>query len=914
MSIRELVAPKAESLASCPRTTSYVGPGVIEGANGEELLRLRQDDPGLAATFENAGIGIAEVDADGKLRRVNAWLAGLLGRSPEELLGRSIFDPDLVDDAGVDYAQFHRQVSGEIDRYNVEKCFRRKDGTDLWVSISSSSVRNAEGRFLYAVRIQHDVTDRKRAEEALARRAEEQAALYEFTEGLQHIGTLEDAFEQALDAIKRALHCDRAAVLLHDAAGVMRFVAWRGLSQSYRRAVEGHSPWSADARHPESVSIEDIEQADVSASLKATISAEGIGALSFIPILGDGRLIGKFMTYYAGRHVFAEAENALALTIARQLGHAVVRMRTEIARREAEGALRDSETRKTAILQSAVDGIITMDQDGRIIDFNPAAEAILRRRKEEVVGSTVLETMVPERLRDAHRRGLKRFLESGTGKVIGSRLHVPALRGDGSEFEAELSVAAARLENGEVFFTGYLRDITEAKWAERAAQRLVAIVESSHDAIVSKDLNGIIQTWNGGAERVFGYKAEEVIGKPITIVIPPDRRDEEPAILARIRNGERVDHFETVRQRKDGSLIDVSLTISPVRDKEGRIIGASKIARDISERKEAEVKLRDSERQLKDLLAAIPAAIYTTDAQGRITYFNEKAVEFAGRTPTLGADEWCVTWKLYRPDGTALPHDQCPMAIALKEGRPIRNAEAIAERPDGTRVPFIPYPTPLRDWKGNIIGAVNMLVDVSERKQAETQQRILFNELNHRVKNNMQTLQSLLHLAGKKTRSVEAQKVLEEASGRVAAMAAAQQVLYATTDATRFEAQEFLDAVCRTAERTFSKDMQIVCEAGDIQLANDVAMPLALILNELLTNAVKHGVDESGTGVVRVGLQREEDAFVLYVEDEGPGFDLATVRQRSSGLQLVEGLARQLRGKFHVTKNPRTRCIVHFSS
>jgi PAS domain S-box-containing protein len=885
-------------LAACAHRTS-----------GEEFLH--HGDQGLAATYENAGIGIAEVDAEGKLRRVNAWLARLLGRPPEELLGRSIFDPELTCNTDADFAQFRRQVGGEIDHYTVEKCYRREHETDLWASVSSSSVRDGKGRFLYAVRVQHDITDRKRAEAALARRAEEQAALYDFTEGLQHSGTLEDAFEQALDAIMRALHCDRAAVLLHDGTRVMRFVAWRGLSQSYRRAVEGHSPWPADARDPEPVSIEDIEQAELSASLKAIICAEGIGALSFVPIVADGRLIGKFMTYYPGRHDFAEAEIALALTIARQLGYAVVRMRAETARQQAERALRDSETRKTAILQSALDGVITMDQDGRIIDFNPAAEALLCRRKDEVIGSTVVETIVPERLRDAHRRGLKEFLESGTGKVVGRRLHVPALRGDGSEFEAELSVAAARLE---VFFTGYLRDITEAKRVERAAQHLVAIVESSQDAIVSKDLDGIIQTWNGGAERLFGYKAEEVIGKPITTVIPPDRLDEEPAILARIRAGELVDHFETVRRRKDGSLIDISLTISPVRDREGRIIGASKIARDISERKDAEARLRNSERQLKDLLAAIPAAIYTTDAQGRITYFNEKAVELAGRTPTLGSDEWCVTWKLYRPDGTRLPHDECPMAIALKEGRPIRNAEAIAERPDGTRVPFIPYPTPLHDGKGNIVGAVNMLVDVSERKQAETQQRILFNELNHRVKNNMQTLQSLLHLAGRKTRSAEAQKVLNEASGRVAAMAAAQQVLYGTTDATRFKAREFVDAVCRTLRQTFSQDVQIVCEAEDTELANDVAMPLALILNELLTNAVKHGGDWSGAGTVRVALQREDDAFVLSVEDEGPGFDLASVRQRSSGLQLVEGLARQLRGKFYVSKDPRTRCIVHFAS
>src|SRR6202008_3719063 len=171
--------------------------------------------------------------------------------------------------------------------------------------------------------------------------------------------------------------------------------------------------------------------------------------------------------------------------------------------------------------------------------------------------------------------------------------------------------------------------------------------------------------------------------------------------------------------------------------------------------------------------------------------------------PQLGSDEWCVTWKLYRPDGTPLPHDQCPMAIALKEGRPVRGAEAVAERPDGTRVPFIPYPTPLRDADRNVVGAINMLVDVSERKQAETQQRVLLNELNHRVKNNMQMLQSLLFSAARQSRNDEAREILAEASGRTAAMAAAQRVLYDTTDVSRFAAQDFLTAVCETARQTF---------------------------------------------------------------------------------------------------------------
>lgn len=130
-------------------------------------------------------------------------------------------------------------------------------------------------------------------------------------------------------------------------------------------------------------------------------------------------------------------------------------------------------------------------------------------------------------------------------------------------------------------------------------------------------------------------------------------------------------------------------------------------------------ELRDSEQRLRDLLDSLPAAVYTTDAVGRVTYYNQAAVDLAGRTPALGRDEWCVTWRIYWPDGRPMRPDECPMAVALKEDRIVRGEEAIAERPDGTRVSFIPFPTPLHDSAGNVIGAVNMLVDITERKRAE---------------------------------------------------------------------------------------------------------------------------------------------------------------------------------------------------
>ncbi|MBB4568881.1 PAS domain S-box protein [Rhizobium leucaenae] len=747
---------------------------VTDRAAAEALLH--EQERRLATTYEHAGSGIAEIDADGRLLRVNLRLCELMDLTADQLIGRSIFDEAFSQDVEHDREQFRRQVAGTIDRYSVEKRVSRKDGSFFWTSVTSSSVRDADGRFLYAVRVQHDISERKQVQEELAARIQEQAALYRLTDRLQHARSLGDVYELALDAIQEALRCQRSSILLYDSASILQFVAWRGLSDAYRAAVEGHSPWKANEENPQPIYIADIRQAALPEVLKNTILAEGIRAIAFIPLMDSGKLLGKFMAYFDQPHVFMDGETDVALALAHQLGFGIERMR-----------------------------------------------------------------------------------------------------------------------------------------AQKAAQHLVSIVESSHDAIVSKNLDGIITTWNRSAERLFGYTADEVVGKSITIIIPPDRMDEETEILRRIRTGEMIDHLETVRRRKDGSLVDISLTISPVRDAKGRIVGASKIARDITERKEAETKIRASEQQLQDLLAAIPTAIYTTDPKGKITYFNQAAVDFAGRVPKLGSDRWCISPKLYWPDGTPLPHDKCPMAVALQEKRAVRGVEAVAERPDGTRVPFIPHPTPIYDADGNIVGGINMLVDISERKQAETQQRMLLNELNHRVKNNMQMLQSLLSSAARRSQSEEARHILEDATGRISAMAAAQRVLYDTIDATRFSLPQFLDAVCVAVQQTLPSYAKITRKADAGELPNDAAMPLALIINELVTNAFKHGGTGDAELNIRVSLLQEGDADILSVEDDGPGFELNSVRHRSSGLRLVEGLARQLGATFAVSSGSTTRCSVAFS-
>ena len=163
-----------------------------------------------------------------------------------------------------------------------------------------------------------------------------------------------------------------------------------------------------------------------------------------------------------------------------------------------------------------------------------------------------------------------------------------------------------------------LVDISEHRLADEQAQRLASIVESSDDAIVSKDLNGVIASWNSSAQRIFGYAAEEVIGLPVSLLIPPERENEEPEILGRIRRGERVDHYETVRRRKDGSLVDISLTVSPVRNAAGKIIGASKVARDITERRRArdeqQLLLREMDHRIKNLFA-LAGSVVTLSAR-----------------------------------------------------------------------------------------------------------------------------------------------------------------------------------------------------------------------------------------------------------------------------------------------------------
>jgi diguanylate cyclase (GGDEF)-like protein/PAS domain S-box-containing protein len=378
-------------------------------------------------------------------------------------------------------------------------------------------------------------------------------------------------------------------------------------------------------------------------------------------------------------------------------------------RRRTEAQTR---TRLRSIFDSALDAVVTMDADGVITDWNLMAETVFGWPRSEAVGRLVVETIIPHRYREPHKLGLRHFLASGDGPALNKRLELAALHRDGHEFPIELSISATLSGTSHVF-SAFVRDITERHRAEQALRRLAATVATSSDAIIAADLNGTIMNWNAGASRMYGYAAEDMIGRSLSIIVPEDRSDELRAALDRVNRGEQIEQLETVRRRRDGSLVEVSISLAPLTDAHGTVIATTGIARDMGSAKQAALALRASEERYRRIVETAFEGVWIIDSNNRTTFVNRRMADMLGYAPEE---------MLGKPVLTFMDPDAQAAFVANRDRRQQAHQaehEFRFKRKDGSELWVLLEASPDQDAAGNYLGSLAMVTDVTERRRAQ---------------------------------------------------------------------------------------------------------------------------------------------------------------------------------------------------
>jgi PAS domain S-box-containing protein len=537
-------------------------------------------------------------------------------------------------------------------------------------------------------------------------------------------------------------------------------------------------------------------------------------------------------------------------------------------------------------------GLHLVDGQGIILRANKAELELMGYSVAEYVGRPITDFHAdPEVIADILRR-------LGAGERLDK--YPARLKAKDGSIKHVLITSSVLFREGKFINTRcFSVDVTASREAEaarlEAERRLAKTYESVTVGIGETDKEGRFLNVNPAFAAITGYSIEQLIGMSFEQITHPDDRGEDLSLYRDQVAGRRESYSIDKRYcRKDGEEVFVEVVSSSVRNSNGAFLYGVRVVKDVTDRKRAENRVQESERRSRELLDALPIAVYTTDAAGRITYYNEAAAAFSGRRPVLGVDEWCVSWKLYWPDGTPLSHDECPMALALKDGHELRGAEAVAERPDGTRRTFTPFPTVLRNNHGKVVGAINVLVDVTDRKRADEEQKILIDELNHRVKNTLATVQSIsLH-----THRSTPEAFVQRFEDRLVALSKAHDLL-TRRRWTGVGLGELLDQ--ELAPYGDADHSRIVMEGPELTLSARTGLALSMVLHELATNASKYGALSAEGGQVKVvwALNAEGTKSILtlrWIESGGPSVEPPA--RRGFGRLLIErSITKDLGGK-----------------
>jgi PAS domain S-box-containing protein len=595
-----------------------------------------------------------------------------------------------------------------------------------------------------------------------------------------------------------------------------------------------------------------------------------------------------------------------------------------------ELALKDLADQKFALDQHAI--VAVTDVQGTITYVNEKFCAISKYSKDELIGHD-------HRILNSGHHSKEFFRQMyqtiANGKVWHDEIKNRAK--DGSIYWVDATIVPLLDAGGKPRqYLSIRTDVTERKRAEEARERLAAVVESSDDAIISKTLDGTINAWNRGAEQVFGYPAAEVMGKPMLMLMPPDRLSEESDILARVRRGESVEHFETVRVRKDGRKIDVSVTISPIRDSSGVIVGASKIARDITERKlkeeqrkQAEVQLAGQAQELahrgdelahsrraletqtlmlQSVLDSMGEGLIAADREGHFLIWNESAKRLMGRDASdLPTEQWTPHYKVFLSDGiTPCPPDRLPLVRALR-GESVQ-MEMMVEHPErANRVCLEVTARPLKDNQGKLGGGVAVLRDITDRKAAEQKVQELNQNLEERVIERTAELKaankeleaftySVSHDLRAPLRHISGfTKILVEKFGSSLPAEAQQHLQLVAQGALRMgQLVDELLKLARLGRQALSVEVTelsflvkdvvtllapeaegrwVEWKIDELPRAECDPVLIRQVFQNLISNALKYSRPRS-PAVIEIGRTEKEGEKVIFVKDNGVGFDM----------------------------------------
>jgi len=527
--------------------------------------------------------------------------------------------------------------------------------------------------------------------------------------------------------------------------------------------------------------------------------------------------------------------------------------------------------RLAAIVESSDDAIVSKNTQGIVTTWNAAAERLFGYTAEEMVGSSILK-IIPYELRSEEDMILSQIR---AGQKV-EHFETVRLRKDGRRVQVSISVSPVKDPSGRVIGASKIaRDISAHRELTQARSTLAAIVESSDDAIISKDLDGVVTSWNRAAEKLFGYTAAEMIGQPLRRTIPPPLHPEEDQILQTVRDGRSIDHFETTRLHKDGQEIAVSITVSPMRDEHGRIIGASNISRDIGRQREA--------NQARAMLAAIVEssddAIISKDLNGIVTSWNRAAERLYG----YSAAEM-VGQPIRRIIPAELQSEEDGILAKIRTGERIDHFETQRLRKDGSRFEVSITVSPIMDEKGRIVGSSKIARDITPQREAQREKDRFLAILAHELRNPLAPIRNAVTLFGQPgMTSEQLDKARDIAERQIAHMA---QLLDDLLDVARISTgrvelklvdmplrplmSHAVDAARPIMERRRHRlDVRLPDE--ELWVHADEVRVLQIVLN-LLTNAAKY---TDPNGQVTLSLHREGTFACISVEDTGIGFDAA---------------------------------------